>query len=246
MSMMVNPYVFAGGGGGGGGGIELVGYKHFSGGDVADADLPFDFTGLSGGLASSPSVGDLFLIILTQGGNTAGSRDLNPAPAGTVARIVNQTQVDSFDSTLGVHWGIYESGSSSGGTWDFSGNADYYIGSIIVFRGADALDVTTTTAGSANSRTADPPAITPVTAGAWIVSVATVAHRSSSSFTAPSDMTALQNLVVSAFRSCSTITALKDDWTSGAFDPAAYPPVGPSGDDLLSSWNACTIALRPS
>jgi hypothetical protein len=65
-------------------------------------------------------------------------------------------------------------------TFSQTGNADNAgTASILVFRNVDTttpIDVTTTTATAANTVLANPPAITPTTAGAWIIYGASGAH----------------------------------------------------------------------
>lgn len=117
------------------------------------------------------------------------------------------------------------------------------------FRGVDLttpLDVTTTTASAINTGVANPPAITPSTAGAWIYVSGGAAVAAGAVFTIPGDLSATTNHFRSATITTTTNDAnsgagIKTDWVSGAFDPAAF---GGSTSTNTGSWGAATVALR--
>jgi len=112
---------------------------------------------------------------------------------------------------------------------------------IYVFRG-----VNTVVAGNNNTGIANAPAITPTTAGAWIVAFAGAAVAAGAVFTNPANMSTVTN----HFRSATITTTTNDAniggaiytaWTSGAFDPAVF---GGSTSTNTGSWSAVTIALK--
>jgi hypothetical protein len=121
---------------------------------------------------------------------------------------------------------------------------------IYVFRGVNAttpMDATPVVTGATNTGVANAAAITPVTPGAWIAVFAGAAVAAGAVFTNPTGMSTTTN----HFRSATITTttndaniggALKTDWVSGAFDPAAF---GGSTSTNTGSWSAVTLALRP-
>ena len=120
---------------------------------------------------------------------------------------------------------------------------------VLVFSGVNAstpIDVTTTTATGINGMTPNPPAITPVTAGAKIISMGAAAHGSGSTvtFTSP-DLSGFLSAYSADNNECTLGVGYKD-WTSGAFDPGAFSLVGAGFDDPNWSWAALTLALRPA
>jgi hypothetical protein len=129
-------------------------------------------------------------------------------------------------------------------------NAAYGGAAVVqVWRGVDTTtryDVTRTTSQSTNNSRFDPPAITPVTAGAVIV-VGGIGTQTTAgaAFTIPSGWSTYGISVKSDGTTSDTGIAIgsKTDWTSGAFDPAAVT----GGTSTTSSGRiAVTIALRPA
>jgi len=87
---------------------------------------------------------------------------------------------DTYDANLFVGYKIMGSTPDTTITFSQTGSADNAgTAAILVFRNVDTttpIDVTTTTATAANTVLANPPAITPTTAGAWIIYGASGAH----------------------------------------------------------------------
>jgi hypothetical protein len=120
---------------------------------------------------------------------------------------------------------------------------------IYVFRGVDTtnpFDATTVVTGNNNTGIANAAAITPTTAGAWVVAFAGAAVAAGAVFTNPANMSTVTN----HFRSATITTTTNDAniggalytaWTSGPFDPAAF---GGSTSTNTGSWSAVTIALK--
>lgn len=121
---------------------------------------------------------------------------------------------------------------------------------IYAFRGVDQttpLDVTPTTATGTNTGVANCPSITPSTAGAWIVGHGAAGVAAGAVFTNPAGMSTTTNHFRSATITSTTTdanvgTCLKTDWSSGAYDIAAF---GGSTTTNTGSWCATTIVLRP-
>jgi len=121
-------------------------------------------------------------------------------------------------------------------------------GSIVVkvYRGvhSDIQDVAATTATGTDSSIADPPSITPSTAGARIIAIG--AGAGNATFTAISGMTdavVATEGITAGHAGASLIVADKSDWTSGAYDPAAVTGGSSVGNDC---WLAATIVLKPT
>lgn len=125
---------------------------------------------------------------------------------------------------------------------------------LYAFRGVDTvtpLDVTPVTATGINTSAGNCPAITPATAGAWIVGVAGSAgsNNDGSVWTAPAGVSAATNHFRSASTASPTVaepsigTFLKTDWVSGSFDAAAF---GNANTDVTGAWAAVALALRPA
>jgi hypothetical protein len=116
-----------------------------------------------------------------------------------------------------------------------------------VWRGVDAvtpLDVTSTTATTTNSVLCDPPAITPITNGAIIISGGAGAHNEGADGTfSSSDLTDFRT-VGSNDTNDVTIGLGYKIWTSGEFDPAQF--TFSEADSTSFSSASVTLALRPA
>lgn len=200
---------------------------------------------LTGGLASAPAAGDLVIVYFGTGSNT--DRDLVVSGYTEITELYAN---DSYDTNLVVAYKFM------GGTPDTSftlaggtlSAADAGAVAVQVWRGVNAttpLDVTSTTATGSNSILCNPPAITPVTGGAIIVSGGAGGNNASA------DPTTFSSSDLTAFMSTSrsdtydvTIGLGYKVWTSGAFDPAQFTFSGTNSTSL--SWAAVTLALRPA
>jgi hypothetical protein len=124
---------------------------------------------------------------------------------------------------------------------------------IHVLRGVDTttpFDVTPTSAQSNNSGLPNAPSIEPVTAGAWLLISGMAAHATgtAASATPPTGMSGTTNHYRTALLTTTSndpviATGLKTDWSSGAYDPAAF---GGFNTTNTGSWAAMSIALRPA
>lgn len=122
-------------------------------------------------------------------------------------------------------------------------------GTIHAFRGVDTttpLDVAAVPATGAGTARPDPAAITPVTAGAWIVVCGASAAATGAVFANPGDLSATTNHFRSAVQAddndAMAGTGIKTDWVSGAFNPVSF---GGGSTGTGGSWTADTLALRP-
>ena len=227
-----------------GGNIEYVGGRvlGFSG---TEDNFNVSLTSLSGGLATAPAAGDLVIIYFGTGSIT----NENLVVGDGYTEIIELYSDDTFDTSLVVarkFMGVIPDTSIEiiGGTED---GADAGAIAIQVWRGVNTttpLDVFRTTAIGTNSVLCDPPAITPITSGAVIVSGGAGGHNiANSDITySSSDLTGFISVTgVDTF--CCTIGLGYHVWTSGSFNPAAFTFSGT--DDIQFSSAAVTLALRP-
>jgi hypothetical protein len=227
-----------------GSGITLVGAKIVATGSAS----AFDFTGLTGGSNTEPSVGDYCLLMGSRASTGASGGTLTVVPPGfSATSTANAQGSDTIDCNARLWVGFYEAGSSSGGTYSVSGNAGPTGHmTIFVFRGVNAttpLDVTPTTAARANGASILMTAITPVTPGAWIVLFASSGTQSGSlTYTDPPELTDIRKASRDSTYDNSVLVGLKKDWTSGAFQPARYV----HNDHTYNSAGGISIALRPA
>lgn len=198
---------------------------------------------LTGGLASSPSEGDLVIVTMV-----VGSSGRNPAtdittPTGYTALgalLANGT----YDTSMNVSYKFMPATPDANFTVPSTGAiTDAQRWTVQVFRGVDPttpLDVTPVPATGTASGNCDPASITPSTAGAWVVICGGGANNVGVAYTGPTNYTT--NFLTGV--SYDGIDAMVGSgyyagWTSGAENPGAYT------DNAASSWGAYTIALRP-
>ena len=198
-------------------------------------------TSLSGGSGSAPAAGDLIVVMYA----AATQGDINLTATG-YTEIVELFSDDSRDANFAAYYKVAGSGETSV-SLSPSGNTSYAAAAAVkVFRGVDTttpLDVTTTTATGQNNLFADPPAITPVTEGAMIVSGGAAAVAG---LAAPYSSSDLDSFISVAHDDAVDVVIGMGQkaWTSGAFDPAVF--TGGGADSISNSWAAITLALRPA
>lgn len=212
-------------------------------------------SGLTGGIASAAQAGDLVIAAFATG--STADRTLAITDGADAYTLIGSELYgnDEEDVNLRVAYKFITSDTATtfgptGGTSDGGAMAVY------VFRnvsGSSPLDVAAQTATGTNTYLCDPPAITPSTAGAIIVVVgaATVGNYSDGDPTPPefasTDLTAFLTLASAAeeANTCALGVGHKNDWSSGAFNPAAFT-VSNDTDSADNSWAAVTFALRPA
>jgi hypothetical protein len=206
---------------------------------------------LTGGIASSPSQGDI-VIVTTAFGNA--NNNTAPTVSGNVSGTYSQIHApfrsnDTWDTNYGAFYEIQ--GASVDTTLTITRISSTAYGgatAVQVWRGVSAttpFDVTATTDSGTNASTISPPAITPVTSGAIVLAGGGGAQTpTGSAFNLPSNMTG----GVSSFSDGTTsdmgvILAYYNAWTSGSFTPNA---VTGGTTSTSSSWCASTFVLRPA
>jgi len=206
-----------------------------------------DLTDLTGGIASSPAAGDLVIIYF----GTASTADRNLVVGSSYVEVTELYSSDTFDTNLVVARKFMgatpdTSITLTGGTLSVDD-----AGAVVaqVWRGVDPVtpfDVTQTTATGQNSVLCDPPAITPVTPGAVIVSGGAGAHNQSSIITGVYSSPDLTGFRTAGQNDTNDVVigVGYHAWTSGAFDPAQFAFL--LSDSTSFSWAAVTLALRPA
>lgn len=205
-------------------------------------------TGLTGGLASSPSTGDVVVVSVGRGGtsNVAPTCSGNSSGSYTGAASALYSN-DTWDTNYRMFYMVMGATPDTSLTINRASSTTYgFATTVQVWRGVDTttpLDVTSTTATGINTSLANPPSITPTTAGAIIIAGGAACQTSAgAAFTIPSGMA--NGVSVNGNGSTADIGVFIASyaWTSGAYDPAA---VTGGTTSTSSSWAATTIALRP-
>ena len=229
--------------------IDYVGGQVGSTAGITSAlDVTFNFTG---GLASTPAAGDLVLASWCVGG-TADKTLIISNTGGTAYTTVGSEQFQNDDrdpnmlTALRVMPGTPEtqvrlSESPTGGTGSTADGGAYYI---TAWRNVHAtpLDVAAVQNAGASTLLVNPGAITPVTAGAYIVASGCGAASLGGTYTSGGDLT--------DFR-----TANGDDgtdgiigggytaWAGGEFNAGVWS--GPT-DNVSFAYVATVLALQPA
>ncbi len=231
-------------------GLNYVGAKTVTvaGDTVTSTTVSLD--GLTGGARSSIRAGDLVIGVFA---SSAPTTDVTLSISdGTTAYTLIGSELysdDSLDINLRAAYKIMSSSPDAnivfGPVGDNAGSGAFVV---YVFSGVDQstpMDVAATTATGINGGNADPPSITPSTAGARIVAVG--AGCGALGNTGDFSSSDLSKFVVASKGSvtdyCARVGVGQHVWTSGAFNPAAF-----TGGDASSvvSWAAITFALRPA
>lgn len=223
--------------------ISYVGGKQAGAVGASSGTWSTSLTDLTGGSDSAPIEGDVVVITTVVGSNTTATATINTSG---YASEVNLTSNDTYDTGLRVYWKAMGASPDTSVSINNAGNTQFATAiDIHVYRGVNTttpFDVTTTTATGTDTGQPNPPAITPSTAGAWILAAGGASSGSGSSFTS-SDLSAfdggIQSDTYPAFVGAGHYTS----WTSGSFNPAAW---GGGSTSTSASWAAATMALRPS
>ena len=227
-----------------GGDIAYVGgyVQGFAG---TTSNVVISLTSLTGGLASAPAAGDLVIVYFGTG--STADRNLVVSGYTEVAELYSN---DTFDTNLVAAYKFMggtpdTSFTLTGGTLSAT---DAGAVAVQVWRGVNTvttLDVTSTTATGINTVLCDPPAITPTTTGAIIVSGGAGGHDNIAGAQTYSSSNLTQFISVGRVdTNAVTIGLGYNAWTSGAFNPAQF--TFSAADDTTYSWAAVTLALRPA
>ena len=225
----------------------------YVGGVIASApntstDQTVSLTSLTGGLASSPSENDI--VIIYYGVATNGSNENLAFVTSGYTEVADLFQNDSYAGNLLVGYKVMGATPDTSVTCNTPTSTSSWgpVMAVQVWRNVDTttpMDVTPTTNGQANTLLIDPPAITPVTSSAVIISGGCGGHNHQSADTySSSDLSNFLTLSgTQTYKPCVGMGSYSE-WTSGSFDPAAFT----FSDSTSSSYScvSCTLALRPA
>ena len=225
----------------------------FVGGKAATQNFgtsPYDISlsGLSGGVGSSPQTDDIVVVYCGFSGLGDQPAAISTSGYTELAELFGNS---GRDSNVSVNYKIMGATPDTVVSVPSSTQATAYgSGAVVhVWRGvslSNPIDVTTQVATGVDYATADPPSITPVTAGAIILAMyAGTADSSPTAPTAPSGITKFVQAVSTAATSSFGIAiGAYEEWTSGTYDPPVWTgfEVGGTAD----SWCAATVVLRPA
>lgn len=225
--------------------IQFVGGKSATS-ESASYSVPL--TGLTGGIATAPAAGDMVIVFSGYPSTTNGTPGITaPSVHTKVADLYsNGSTVDTnFDASYFFAASTPETSVTVTGIANASGCV------ILVFRGVDPttpLDATTTTITGITGFDPNPPAITPVTAGAVVVAGGMLAvglSISTPTNAMPAGYTGYSVINVNAFSNGLVLSgAYKAGVSAGvAEDPGAFNNNYASGTGF--SWAAVTMVLRP-
>lgn len=206
---------------------------------------------LTGGSNSSPSTGDLVIVWCSAAGDGTGS-PANQAVSGNnsgayTAETFQSITTATYDSFSQFNYKIQGTVDTSL-TIPSSGNARNAQRWVVhVFRGVDnttPIDTASQAASGTATGRPNPAAITPATAGAWILGLYASAAATGTAYTAPTDF-ATDWLGGTTIDTADVMqgAGYYTGWTSGAYDPAAITSGGTT--NAADSWTARTVALRP-
>lgn len=235
-------------------GIQFVGWAGGVGRNV-EVTIPLS-SGLTGGIDTAVKAGDFVIGAVSMTG--AADYDMSNYiydPSSANYTLIGSELYANDDYDVNGRAGYKRMGATPDASVKFAaaGASSRATACIAyVFRGVHAvtpIDVTTTTATGINTVLANPPAITPITPGAKIVVIGFGAVNDNSA----EDGAQFTNSETVYFASKSRGPTTGYDsivgvghynWTSGAFDPAAF--AYENTDAVTDSWGALTIALRPT
>ena len=232
--------------------IQFVGSVVVNGSGATTPQTLTLSSGLTGGIGSAAATGD-FVVVLNGWGagtddtptiSTSGYTVLSPGTDRYVSAV-------SGGDANGIAGFKYFSGAPDASvqvTW--SGNAAKgAVAAALVFRGVNAatqMDVTETVASSNSSILVDPSSITPITAGAKVLVLGIAAGNATNiTWNMPSSINGWTTAYGTGSTHSSALGAGYYDWTSGAYDPAAWT-LATGSDATTKSYMSWTLALRPA
>jgi hypothetical protein len=190
--------------------------------------------------------GDLILVLSGWAGTTDGNPGVT-SPAGFTELADLYANLD-HDANMSVAYLIAGASPPTSITVTASGNTNNGSTAIVVvFRGVDPItpfSATITTATGTGSTAINSPAITPLVANSWILSMGLTAGVNGQTFTPPAGYTEIveRNSGSTRTRESSAVVAYLANPTRGTSqDPAAFTA---SGTGATASWAAATMSLR--
>lgn len=206
-------------------------------------------SGLTGGIASSVSEGDLVIAVFAAGSTT--DLTLSITDGSTEYTLIDSEHYvdDTRDTNLRVAYKFMGATPDTSTTFGAISSADDSGAmAVYVFRGVDQttpLDgVTPTSSTAQNTVLVNPPSITPSSTGAFIVVAGAGGHSAGSRTFGSTDLTDFLTAGSNDVYDATVGVGHKPDWTSGAFDPAAW--TFSLADSTAYSNAVICFVLRPA
>jgi hypothetical protein len=229
--------------------IQFVGGSISSkeGASSGDTTLALN-SGLTGGIASGVSTDDFVIGIFATGSTADRTLAITDGTNPYTLIASELISTDNYFTNLRVAYKFMGGTPDTSLTFGPTGSSsDAGVYAAYCFRGVDKttpLDVTPTTATGNNATSPNPPSITPSTLGAFIVAIGAGADDMLNTDTlSTSGLTGFIHAARQDTNGSIMGVGHKNDWTSGAFDPAVMTS---SYTSAAGSWAAMTIALRPA
>jgi len=223
-----------------GGEIKFVGGKSvgFAG---TTSNMVISITDLTGGIDTQPSQGDIVIVFNSSGGADE-SVIANTVIGYTLAWDLAST--DTYRVKAKMQYAIM--GSTPDTSITIAGGTSSIINagacSIAVFRGIDQVSPfdNSITDGGINSGRPNPPAITPVTQGSYIVCMGAAANQYTLLTNSEYDLDFLAK--GDDLYDCATAMGIKK-WLGGTFDPTYWES---SIDSNEFAWVSVSATLKPA
>ncbi len=213
-----------------------------------------NFSSLLNTAGGTPTVlTDDIVLVAVENASTVNRGDATLIPSGYTSMHTADYQNGTHDSNFKVSYKVMGATPDTSVAIPASNATTAGVAyAIYVFRGVNTItpaDVTTVVTGAINTGKVNAAAITPVTAGAWIFVAGGAAVAAGAVFAqaATPDLSTTTNhfrtaTITSTTNDANIGAGIKTDWTSGAFDAAAW---NGSTATTTDSWSAVTVALRP-
>jgi hypothetical protein len=214
---------------------------------ISTANVTFNFSSLLDAGGGTPTVQTGDIVIVSTAYKTAAVWDKTPTGYTDLYSNIYEDAATN-DLNLKTSYKIM------GGTPDTSvvipASSSRGATVVHVLRGVDTTtpsNVTSTTAGAATaSVNPDPPSITPTTAGSWVYCVGAITATTTSAITNSASLSSTTNHFAGQQGTSSNsyvAAGLKEDWSSGAFDAAAF---GGGQSGASSAWGSASIVFQPT
>ncbi|MGD9506929.1 MAG: hypothetical protein AB7O95_01870 [Geminicoccaceae bacterium] len=206
-------------------------------------DKVVSLTSLTGGTDSAPQAGDIVIAAFAR----ANQYNLAALLISGYTEIAQDTSGDS-EGELALLVAYKFMGGSPDTTITLpTTNSTAAAGAVCisVWRNANPttpLDVAAASASGANSAIPNPPTITPATAGCVIFACGGAGHIRGTATFSSSDLTNFLTVGGNDTNDISLGLGTKTNWTSGAFDPAAF--TFSASNSTAYAWTAITFVLR--
>lgn len=197
-------------------------------------------TSLTGGISSAAAVGDVVVAVYATGSTSDRTLAIGVGDYTLIAELYANF---TYDTNLRVAYKVLTAADASVDFGPTGATGEAGTAAVHVWRGVDngtPFDVAATTATGTNVLRPDPPAITPVTAGAVVLAAGGSAAQTGSLFSSN-----LYNFITatSADISDATVGIGSALWVSGSYNPVQWSGGVSTGEE---SWAAVTMVLRPA